>query len=168
MERRLIRRLVGLADAPRETAPLEGTFLAQSLVNTALAELPAEYWGGSLTDTRIARALHALGTGRGMIGNAELARLAGMHPNAFVRKFVQATGHTPHQYHLRLRVERAADRLRRTRLSVEDVAASEGFCDRFHFTRVFAKIMGMGPAAYRRGGRSDDAAPSHKNRPSAT
>jgi AraC-like DNA-binding protein len=154
MERGMIRRLVALAERRGEAEPLAGTFLAQALVNAALAELPADYWRGRLTDERIGRALQALGAERGGSDNAELARQAGMNTNAFIRKFVQATGHTPHQYRLRLKVERAAEWLRAGRMSIEEIAGAAGFCDRFHFSRVFKRQMGVAPARYRRGSRS--------------
>lgn len=152
-ERGMIRRLVALAEKRVEGGPLETTFLAQALVNTALAELPGDYWRGRLTDERIGRALQALGAERGEADNTELARRAGMNANAFIRKFAQATGHTPQQYRLRLRVERAAEWLREGRMSIEEIASAAGFCDRFHFSRVFKRQMGVAPACYRRGSR---------------
>lgn len=141
----MIRRLVTVSDIP----PLEASFLVQALVNTSLAAIPDDYWDGRLTDERIARALETLGREGPAGDNAALAREAGMNPNAFIRKFLQATGHTPHQYRLRLRVERAAGWLREGRLDIEQIAAAAGFCDRFHFSRIFKKQIGVGPARYR-------------------
>lgn len=149
-ERALIRRLEGLAEGDGPDRRLGATFLAQALVNLAMAEIPADYWAGRLTDARIARAMQALAADEVVADNAGLARAAGMHPDAFVRKFVQATGHTPHRFGLRLRVERAAARLREGRLSIDEIAAAAGFCDRFHFSRVFKQVMGTSPARYRR------------------
>lgn len=140
----MIRRLVSSA-AP----PLEASFLVQALVNTALAAIPSDYWDGCMTDTRIAQALEILSRAGSEGDNAALAKSVGMHPNAFIRKFLQATGHTPHQYRLRLRVEQAARWLREGRLDIEQVATAAGFCDRFHFSRIFKKQMGVAPARYR-------------------
>ncbi len=81
--------------------------------------------------------------------NRDLARELGMNVNAFTRRFRVATGHSPHQYRLRLRIERACSLLREGGLSIEAIAAETGFCDRFHFSRVFKRIMGMGPAQFR-------------------
>lgn len=150
-EATLIKRLVASADADEGTRALEATFLAQSLVNLALAEIPSDYWDGRLLDARIARAMQALTQDDAVADNETLARAAGMNPDAFVRKFVQATGHTPHRFGLRLRVERAAARLREGRMGIEEIAAAAGFCDRYHFSRMFKQIMGTSPARYRRG-----------------
>lgn len=149
-ERALIKRLVALAEAPGQSSPLETAFLVQAVLNAALAAIPADYWEARLTDAVIARALQSLGHDAAEGDNASLARAAGMNTNAFIRKFLQATGHTPHRYRLRLRIERAAARLREGRLSIDQIAADSGFCDRFHFSRVFKQMLGTSPARYRR------------------
>ena len=74
-----------------------------------------------------------------------------MNANAFIRKFRQAVGHTPHQYLLRLRVERACEWMRRSELTMDQIAEAAGFCDRFHFSRVFKQVMGVSPAKFRDG-----------------
>jgi transcriptional regulator GlxA family with amidase domain len=79
-----------------------------------------------------------------------LAREAGLGRNAFGRFFREATGDTPHRYLTRLRVERACEQLSTEGATVDEVAVATGFCDRFHFTRVFKRHMGVGPAEYRR------------------
>ena len=38
-------------------------------------------------------------------------------------------------------------------MSIESIAQACGFADRFHFSRVFTRIMGAPPAAYRQGKR---------------
>lgn len=153
-ERCLIRRLVRVVeDATSEAGPMEAAFLVQALINNALASVPQDYWAGRMSDPRITHALRALGGSRADGGNAELARVAGMNSNAFIRKFVQATGHTPQRYRLRLRLERAAALLRDEVFSIEQIATITGFCDRFHFSRPFKQVMGTTPAAYRRASR---------------
>ena len=82
-------------------------------------------------------------------GNAALAREMGMNTNAFIRKFRQAIGHTPHQYLLRLRIEQACGWLRMEALTMDQIAEAAGFCDRFHFSRVFKQVMGVSPAKFR-------------------
>lgn len=153
-EEALIRRLVPGTESVTQARPLEAAFLVQALVNSALAAIPADYWEGRLTDARITQALQSLGRADSQGNNAALARAAGMNPNAFIRKFAQATGHTPHRYRLRLRVEQAAARLREGRMSIEEIATATGFCDRFHFSRVFKQVIGASPARYRRAAMS--------------
>lgn len=150
-ERALIRRLVGAAEAAGgRGGGLAATFLAQALVNLALGEIPEDYWADRLLDARIARAMRTLTRDAAAADNRTLAREAGMSTDAFVRKFVQATGHTPHRFGLRLRIERAAARLREGRLGIDEIAEAAGFCDRHHFSRMFKQVVGTSPARYRR------------------
>lgn len=126
-------------------------FRVQALINRTLARVPPAYWAGRASDDRMTRVLRRLKTGvAGGVDNAVLAREAGLGRNAFGRFFRAATGDTPHRYLTRLRVERACEQLRAKEPSVDEIAAATGFCDRFHFTRVFKRHMGMGPAEYRR------------------
>jgi transcriptional regulator GlxA family with amidase domain len=40
--------------------------------------------------------------------------------------------------------------LHHSALSIEQIAERCGFCDRYHFSRVFQKHREMGPATFRR------------------
>lgn len=81
---------------------------------------------------------------------AALAREAAMSPYHFLRVFRQVVGLTPHQYVLRLRLHRAAVRLRRTADPVSAVAYDSGFGDLSTFNRRFRRAMGTSPGLYRR------------------
>lgn len=87
------------------------------------------------------------------LANAALARICGLSVDHFIRRFRAHVGQTPAQYVLERRVARAAQRLLFTNEPIEAIAESGGFPDRFYFSRVFARRMGMGPAAYRRNGK---------------
>jgi AraC-like DNA-binding protein len=65
----------------------------------------------------------------------------------FTRAFRQSLGTAPHQWLLRLRVERAKEQLLNSDASLADIAVGCGFADQSHFTRVFAKQIGVGPRA---------------------
>lgn len=82
------------------------------------------------------------------VTNDELARVAKMHVNAFIRRFRADTGETPRQWHLRRRIDAACVALEAGH-SIDTVAENFGFCDRHHLTRVFTRIRGCGPATYR-------------------
>lgn len=84
-----------------------------------------------------------------------LADLCGHGPQWFARTFKDTYGCTPTHYILIQRVEMAASRLAASEASLDDIAAATGFNDRFHLTRIFSKIMGTPPAAWRKAGRSD-------------
>ena len=149
-ERKLIRRLMQAIQGEGADAGLGVSFLAQAVVNPALAAVPGSYWSGRSPDRRIEQAIRRIRTPTDATeGNVALAREAGMNVNAFTRKFRQATGQTPHQYRLWLRVERSCAWLREGGWSLDEIAAAAGFCDRFHFSRAFKQRMGVGPATFR-------------------
>ena len=78
-----------------------------------------------------------------------LARIARLSPYHFLRMFEGITGTTPHQYILRLRLRRAAVRLREEPTKISDIAFASGFGDISNFNRTFRAEFGMSPRAYR-------------------
>jgi AraC-like DNA-binding protein len=81
---------------------------------------------------------------------AALARLCGYAEAHFARLFRRELGQSPGQYVLERRVALAAQRLVMSDEDIEGIAEACGFPDRFYFTRVFTRRMGMPPATYRR------------------
>lgn len=81
---------------------------------------------------------------------AELAREAGLSPYHFLRTFQSLAGTTPHQYSLRIRLRRAAVRLRTERSRILDLALDCGFGDVSNFNRAFRAEFGVSPRVYRR------------------
>jgi len=79
-----------------------------------------------------------------------LARQAHVSPFHFARLFRRTVGIPPHQFVLRLRVQRAIGLMNTSTLSLAHVAAEAGFHDQSHFTRVFRAATGTTPAAYSR------------------
>lgn len=73
---------------------------------------------------------------------SQAAEAAGMSERHFYRLFAKTTGLTFGQYVQRLRIERSCELLRRTRLSVQEVAEAVGYQDRGHFLDVFEKNNG--------------------------
>ncbi|GAT31885.1 helix-turn-helix domain-containing protein [Terrimicrobium sacchariphilum] len=88
------------------------------------------------------------------IRNEELARRCGMSTSHFIRMFRGALGVTPTQYVMDRRIASSAEMLTCTERSIEDIAESLGFSDRFHFSKAFAQRLNATPAAYRRSLRS--------------
>jgi AraC family transcriptional regulator len=80
---------------------------------------------------------------------AVLAGVARLSPYHFLRTFEALTGATPHQYLLRLRLRRAAVRLRTGPAKVLDIALDCGFGDISNFNRAFRTEFSMSPRAYR-------------------
>ena len=80
---------------------------------------------------------------------AELAHVAGMSSFHFAREFKRTTGTTPHQYLIKVRVERAKTLLAKNDLPLTEVGLSSGFSHQSHFTRLFRKLTGTTPRSYR-------------------
>ncbi|WP_176559573.1 helix-turn-helix domain-containing protein [Rubellimicrobium roseum] len=81
---------------------------------------------------------------------AELAAAAGLSESWFAHAFRETTGVAPARYLTRLRVEATQEFLRRTPLSLSEVATATGFSDQSHLTRAFRDVTGTTPAAWRR------------------
>jgi AraC-like DNA-binding protein len=83
-----------------------------------------------------------------------LARAADMTPFQFLRTFQSVAGMTPHQYVLRVRLHRAAVRLRGSAAAISMIAYESGFNDLSSFNRRFRRVLGTTPGAYRKGARA--------------
>ena len=79
-----------------------------------------------------------------------LGRIAGLSPRQLERVFTRTMGESPRAHLRRLRLERAAVRLRKTRASILTIAVEAGFQSHEAFTRAFRQRFGHTPAAYRR------------------
>lgn len=87
------------------------------------------------------------------VGSAlRLSDIAGsicMSQHTFARAFKNATGVTPHQYLINLRVERAQELLTTGKLPLSVIASAVGFFDQSHLTMHFRRALGMTPGRYR-------------------
>ena len=79
---------------------------------------------------------------------ADLAALAGIGKFQLLRRFKKAYGTTPHDWLLQRRADRARG-LIRNGLGLSEAAASSGFADQSHMTRVFMRRYGFTPGAWR-------------------
>lgn len=80
---------------------------------------------------------------------AETARAAATSPRTLLRWFAQVHGQTPLDYLHGLRVAQAQVLLQTTYLTVEAVAQQCGYSDVGSFRRIFARLAGATPGAYR-------------------
>lgn len=81
---------------------------------------------------------------------AKLASVAGMSSRTLQRLFLLATGTSPHDYLLQLRINKAARALRSPEISVTEIAFDVGFNDSGYFSRQFKKRLGATPSDYRK------------------
>jgi AraC family transcriptional regulator len=79
-----------------------------------------------------------------------LARCAHISPFHFARLFRATLGLPPHQFVLRLRLQRAARLMTAGQLTLAQIAIECGFHDQPHFTRAFHRVFRMTPSMYQR------------------
>ncbi len=79
-----------------------------------------------------------------------LAKESGYSRGHFLRMFREATGITPHQYLLRLRLQEAQRMLREKSVKLVDIALACGFSSHTHMSRMFRQTIGVTPSEYRR------------------
>ncbi len=83
----------------------------------------------------------------------ELARQAGISRFHFARQFRLSTGESPMTYLRRVRIERSKAILKDRGTTIAEVAATLGFSDQSHFTRIFARLVGVPPGSFARNDR---------------
>lgn len=119
---------------------------------TLLAEMRAERAGGyapSREEPWLKAACARLESAGEAPDWTQLAREAGMTYEQFRKRFSAAMGVPPAQYRLARRLDRAATRLQADDAPLKEIAAELGFCDEFHFSKLFKRRTGLSPAAYR-------------------
>ncbi len=106
---------------------------------------------GGLAGWQEKRAKEALSASlRGEETLRDVAKQCGLSVSHFSRAFKDTTGAAPHQWLMHRRVDVAKSLLKAGRLSLSDIASECGFANQSHFTRVFSRIAGLSPGAWRR------------------
>lgn len=80
---------------------------------------------------------------------ATAAKLCDLSPFQFSRNFKKANGFTFRDFVVRLRIQRAAELIRHTEVSVTEAAFRVGFNDLSYFARMFRRQLGVTPSLYR-------------------
>ncbi len=80
----------------------------------------------------------------------ELTDLTAMSVSTLNRTFKKATGFSPIEYHLRIRIKKAGELLCGSNFSITEIAGRTGFDDSNYFSRQFKKITGITPLDFRK------------------
>lgn len=84
------------------------------------------------------------------IRNEDLATLVRLNPSHFGRAFRNSFGEPPHEYVMRRRVERAQRLMLSSDAPLSEIALDCGLADQAHLSRLFRRIVGETPRAWRR------------------
>lgn len=111
------------------------------------------------TDTTEAHALLRVGNVIGALEHdfarewrvSELLTIAHMSRSTLMRVFRRATGQTPIEYLVRLRIQKAMELLRNTDRTITEIALDVGFNDSNYFARQFRRLSGKSPRPFRMG-----------------
>jgi AraC family transcriptional regulator len=156
-----VARNLLLSIRPALTSPGQASELFIDHVAIALATHIAHTYGGMRVNTRASgatlahwqeqRAKELLASSySGSITLADLARACELSVRHFTRAFRGSTGMSPHEWLLQLRLEKARTLLATTRRLPAEIALDCGFADQSHLSRVFRRIVGVTPGAWRR------------------
>jgi AraC-like DNA-binding protein len=143
----------------RDMAPLElTTILTKKLLGYRMLEVlvrASDPRAGALDALRNAQRLSPvlsyieehLATDR--LDLDRLSKLAHLSPSRLSAVFRTLVGTSPRQYVQKRRMTRAEQLLIGTDMKVVEICTSAGYTDAFHFSRLFKKLHGVSPIAYR-------------------
>ena len=121
------------------------------LILSALSQLPNELWMKTEMDKRITHSMQYIQNNiQSNLSNSKLATLANMATNSFARLFSENAGESIQQFVVKSRIEYARLLLHHTDMNIDTIAASCGFCDRYHFSKSFKQILKMSPGHYKK------------------
>jgi AraC family transcriptional activator of mtrCDE len=106
-----------------------------------------------LRDPQVTRAFSIMAADPGAPHDVRgLARSVGLSRSAFMARFAEVTGHTPMWILRGLRMRQAAQQLRTTNRSIDEIVRSVGYESRSSFVRAFRQAYGRDPSDYRAAG----------------
>jgi len=154
----LIHSIGMLLDAELASENPKSRIYAESLAGALAAQIFARYTrpclnGISRLDTRwpqLRRSVEFINQSLDKdLYLSDIAAVANMSKYHFSKSFREVIGMPPHQYLVKLRMEKARKLLKDTALSLEEVAYRVGYVDPAHFSKQFLKVVGSTPKRYR-------------------
>jgi AraC-like DNA-binding protein len=147
----LLNALSSTLNDARESAEERLSRVAALLKRADTARVPTAREKGGLAPWQ-ARAVvrHVEANLDKAIRSSELAAMVRLNPCYFSRAFRESFGDSPLRYVTRRRIERAQRLMLSTDEPLSQIALDCGFADQAHFSRLFRRIAGDTPRAWRR------------------
>jgi AraC-like DNA-binding protein len=86
----------------------------------------------------------------GWLRPQQVAKLVGQSYESFRKRFAEETGSSPARFQKKRRVDMACAAIYAGSDNFKELAESLGFCDVYHFSKVFRQFVGTPPSVYRR------------------
>ena len=151
MQRQLISLITDCLMHGSRTFSVKQSLGIYQLIVSAVSSIPEGHWLEYTIGSKINKVLNHINQHlEASLANDQLAGIIHMSPNSFARLFKQQTGQTPQDFIRRKRVENASRLLYHSDQSIKQISVECGFNDRYYFTRVFSREMGVSPARYRK------------------
>lgn len=144
-----------LEDLARYSADFEmRSIVLHNIVQTSFTRIPQKYFlpeNKNTIDPRIHAILMYIDRNPVKKHHVKaLAEMAKMSENHFRRCFLAAAGRSPKLYIQEKRLKYARDLLSQTDKSIEEIAESAGFANRYHFSQAFKKNYLFSPGEYKK------------------
>ena len=144
----------------RDTEATGSHLFADSIANLLAVQLLREYssnqmppekrYVNGLTNKKLAHVLDLIESDLSEdLSLKVLANAANLSEYHFLRMFKQSTGYTPHQYVINQRIERARELLKKSDMTITEIAYLLGFSNPAHFTHHFRRKTGFTPSEVR-------------------
>lgn len=78
-----------------------------------------------------------------------IAESSGLNRSYFGKIFKESVGKSPQEFLITYRMIKAAELLRRTRYSVNEIGSAVGYSNQLHFSRAFKSVYGVSPRNWR-------------------
>lgn len=80
----------------------------------------------------------------------DVAQAANLSPYHFIRVFKSQTGKTPYELLMNIKMKKAKEMLMDSSKTITEISSLLVFSSSSHFARVFSRIVGLSPTAYRK------------------
>lgn len=148
-----LRRLEAVTGAPRETE-FEHPLLEVCRLQQVLADMLIIKEGGSpearemrMTSQACAILESDLGKDMDIPG---IARQMGVNHETFRKIFTKKVGMPPARYRNARIIDRACELMQRGQMKDAQIAQKLGFCDEYHFSRLFKTVVGVSPRIFKK------------------
>ena len=154
----LIRSIGMMLDAELSAERPSPRIYAESLVSALAAQIFAKYtrpvanenYRRCTQSPQLRRSIEFINQNLDKnLSLGDVAAIAHMSKYHFAKSFREAIGIPPHQYLVKMRMEKARKLLKDHTMSLEEVAWGVGYADKGHFANQFLRIVGTTPKRYR-------------------